>query len=868
MTVVDVLAAISEGSLPSNEQLLRFLDVLEKHDALRVRESQQQQKPNKQQTQKQTGSLLRRDAQEVLHSLRGLILNRNGGEEVQEVIWSARGGVLKLEEMVSKEEVEKRKAAKKEAKSKSKANGTASSTGGSVNVDVKATARKTATHLFTLVRTILIQPQLRHLISDVVFLVMQVGDETFVQTRLQSKIPRPDNPNQTLTVQDLEAIKDNLTNVISELQRGNVNALAPALQKQPNGQSAVSSAADTLQLLTVDGLLARATALKADVLPELANTTTANAKRIWKDEGQQRVLQRIRQLLVDVQKTPSTQQSLLWAVGNIERAGLYFVETSKQVSDRVEGGVTTASVVPHIVSLLENFLGNGNVREMLRLTRRLSIGFHEDEALHKLVTSTRTFVYRCVQEEGWALTTECETEFYTLLDGFKSLRSEWQSDLRRLLTLVGAGLTSLRTDPILLSIVKSFKKLVSDLTLGQSFLFLPSKASLHEIFHSILPSIFTKSVLPIPRIKYTHPDFVLVLENIAISLRDLIPDVFEFKVQNDFHVDFQRVKRKKRKTSKRNTTGDDKTFEHAHSFKIKIKGLGLRVHKVAFAVDLLKGIKLHDKGILDLNIQDVGASIYIDIPRDASSKVETSHCFRVRRVRTRLGKLSVKVRQSNHAILHKLAEGLVDGAVTKFILRKLMAKGITLGLQQLDVALMQLKLNNWMFTSPDDEALSRREQMVRLKKQAAELRDMMVKMRQQAGTLEVDFVDPESGQGAVELWKKENLKIWAWIQRQFVSTGSKDVKRGDTWKSSVFDVTSHEGEGQQGTQQASSKTPNGTANPAATAQTLAEETQKEAQKAGKPQGPTTQDTVDDAEKQARKQKRKYWSWFSRKERRQ
>jgi hypothetical protein len=35
---------------------------------------------------------------------------------------------------------------------------------------------------------------------------------------------------------------------------------------------------------------------------------------------------------------------------------------------------------------------------------------------------------------------------------------------------------------------------------------------------TILPAVFARvGVLPVPRIKYTHPDFDLVVENIAIG---------------------------------------------------------------------------------------------------------------------------------------------------------------------------------------------------------------------------------------------------------------------------------------------------------------------------------------------------------------
>lgn len=105
------------------------------------------------------------------------------------------------------------------------------------------------------------------------------------------------------------------------------------------------------------------------------------------------------------------------------------------------------------------------------------------------------------------------------------------------------------------------------------------------------------------------------MENLAISLRDLIPNTLDVRVQNDFHVDFKRLKSES---------------SHCHRIKIKVKGMGLRIHKVAFAVELLKGVHFKDKGILDLLIRDVGLSIVVDVPKTYSEHFFTVHKVKVR----------------------------------------------------------------------------------------------------------------------------------------------------------------------------------------------------------------------------------------------
>ncbi|CAO1628097.1 unnamed protein product [Sympodiomycopsis kandeliae] len=877
MTFVDGIAALSEGSLPSNTQLITWISHLE---------SQIQSQPDE-----KNGHLLRQDLVEILHLLQGLILERNTGQEVQEIIWNARGAALKLGEEVTKEEVERRKAEKKASRHKSENTSKAS------NPDVtkeglKESSQKAWSHVLTLVRTVLIQPELRHLLADVLVLITEVGDETFTQlfsqetrTSMGQRVEDVDKArgtivgvideikrNQGVTAQGMDVLPtlDEVRLFISKEIKSNDALITPGQGGHLHSRS--TDLADALQLLSVDGLLSKSETFHSAIrqTPRLANTAqslaTDNAKRIWKDQGRQRVLIRSKRLLVDVQSRPSSQDGLLWFLTRLEDAVKYVAGLSDRVDIYDPHKDPSNELAVNVIALCENFLGQGVVEEILTLAHRLSTGYHQNDTLRELVKDAGKYLHLCVEKEGWVLEQECSQDYHNLVGRFHRLGKEYQADVKRLTALVSGSIQRVQQDELLLSLLSAVQRLGSDVTLGKSFLYFPSKATLHEILHGLLPPLFASSVLPIPRVKYTHPDFVLVLENIAISLRDLLPDTIDFRLTHDFHIDLQRLKRKK-------IVKNGKTLTHYHSFKIKIKGLGLRVHKVAFAVDLLKGIKFHDKGILDLQISDVGCSIYIDVPVDAGTKSTNANCFIVRKVKSKLGKLSVKVRQSNHFILHKLAEGLVDSGVTKFILRQLMSKGIRLGLEQLNLLLVQFKLNNWIFTSNTDPKRSQREQLILLRTQAVQLRDEIRKLRENLGSLEVDFVDPTSGKSALETWRQQNLGMWNWIRKQFVSTaaeeGGRKTERGQKWKSNVFD--------RKTSSEVHTKVVNGDAKPGqdatkgekilnghAHAKKDAEETPREAALRSKPQGPTTEATVEDADRQRKKQKKKYWPWFGNK----
>lgn len=973
MTVIDVAAALSEGSMPTNAQLLAFLRRLEKSDALtRTADPDYADQVERKRVQRTLITNIR----EIIFAVETLVQDKNADEELQNLVWNLRGQTLQLGHEVS-EEVARRRQEDKEAKKARRQEKLrkAKDVKGKVS---RATLRTQETgtlaykHLLTLLRIALVQPELRHILADFGLLALEIVDQTASDTfgedarrdlgqavdthrgTVEGIIAGVKASHSTLSSIDLDNIRNEAIQVASqhaqdrlastsaqlpnlvqlqgrvlstfqliqrkkrgekievdlpsveelrELLRDELNAgleipqelkgllspheaqtsptsntapLETATTIAPTAQQSVPAApqpplsrtdiADLIQLLGVDSLLAKGADFKstlseaklraADASRKARVEGAKNAKMAWKQQGKQRLIDRSRKLLIDVQSQESSKQAFLWFIDVTEA----FIQWAASVTIEVPGSVATRATAAWDslgpgVAFLEKLAGGQEIRPILDIVRRLSIGFREEPALRDFIQSVDQYLRDCLLKQGWVLTDECKQEGQGIVDSFKSLRAGYREDIRTLVTKVRSLFHKAPRDPAIHNLLRSFKRLGKDLTLGPRYWYIPKPHVWHDLCREILPPLFAKAgVLPVPRIKYTHPDFVLTLENIALSLSDLIPNTIDFRTTNDVHVDVKHVR---------------ESF-HFHSIKIKIKGMGMRLHKVAFAVELLKGIKFHDKGILDLLIRDVGLSILIDVPKDYSQ-----HFFTVRSVKGKLGKLQIAVRKSNHAILHKLAEALVDSKLTKLILRNLMAKGVTIGLKQLDVALMQWRLNP---REPDD-----RKHLVRLKQQAAELRDLMVKLREQAGTLEIDLLerrdDGTVGNSQLQQWEQET-HLLRWLKQIFRRTGTREVVR-DEWRSNAFDMTDDAESKSSAPGSAAPAQVSSTAAAAATSTSAeqqegstavdtpasspeqATETQAEAEAQGKPQGPTTEATVEDADAELHKQKQRHAGWFFR-----
>lgn len=144
MTIIDVVAALEEGSLPTNHQLIQFIDSIRNSNTLNPNSySTNQHQPTDNYnsnsnsiTSDQLSDSTRTVAQDfnsLLGTIQELIKERNGNEELQTFWWKSKGSYLKVKEeggikMKStnkgkKEEKEKQKLERQKEKSLGKMNG-------------------------------------------------------------------------------------------------------------------------------------------------------------------------------------------------------------------------------------------------------------------------------------------------------------------------------------------------------------------------------------------------------------------------------------------------------------------------------------------------------------------------------------------------------------------------------------------------------------------------------------------------------------------------------------------------------------------------------------------------------------------------
>lgn len=170
--------------------------------------------------------------------------------------------------------------------------------------------------------------------------------------------------------------------------------------------------------------------------------------------------------------------------------------------------------------------------------RELSFGAKDDETIQAFWQDADKHLRQCLLEEGFVFTPSADEGFRRLARRFQQLSAAYKDKFAQLITGAAAFVNAIRQDTLVLKLLKALQAVLRDV--GKEGW---KKSSLwHDLRSHILPSIIEKiGTIPVPRVKYLHPDFDLVIENIALDLQSLLPDTFDVRMTNDVHLDFRKI---------------------------------------------------------------------------------------------------------------------------------------------------------------------------------------------------------------------------------------------------------------------------------------------------------------------------------------
>ena len=196
--------------------------------------------------------------------------------------------------------------------------------------------------------------------------------------------------------------------------------------------------------------------------------------------------------------------------------------------------------------------------------------------------------------------------------------------------------------------------------------------------------------IPIPRIEYTDEVLDLVIENLALSGRNLFPNIVSMEAHNFVKFSPYNAIKLVRSMSLCYLHANPCIFrdENHHEFVLTLGQIQADMRDVAFYFKKKSGFpKLSDSGLADVLLGGEGLTITAHV---VSADKDRSSVFKVKNVNVKVGTLKFSIRDSKHDILYKTLRPLATGLVKKQ-LQKAIADAITTGLEYVDGQLVGVR---------------------------------------------------------------------------------------------------------------------------------------------------------------------------------
>ena len=194
-----------------------------------------------------------------------------------------------------------------------------------------------------------------------------------------------------------------------------------------------------------------------------------------------------------------------------------------------------------------------------------------------------------------------------------------------------------------------------------------------DIRKVILPSVISQvGYIPIPRIEYTDDALDLVIENLTLSGKNLLPNIVTMTARNYF------------KFSPYSVIDD----QSDHEVELCFSQIQADLRDVAFYFRKKTGLpKLRDSGLADFILGGEGVNVTVKL---VSSSKDPTSVFKVKSVNAKVASLKFSIRDSKHDLLYKTLKPLATGLVKRQI-QKAIEDGVRTGLEYVDGQLVGVR---------------------------------------------------------------------------------------------------------------------------------------------------------------------------------
>ncbi|PCH43513.1 hypothetical protein WOLCODRAFT_164502 [Wolfiporia cocos MD-104 SS10] len=411
------------------------------------------------------------------------------------------------------------------------------------------------------------------------------------------------------------------------------------------------------------------------------NEHATRAKNFLSDEyfpqeRRDQLVYRLKKVIIECQNHKDYQESIRWLLDTSAEYvshGQTVADHGKDSHQQLTSDSNLKQATYELRTLLERFAGGVSLDIIGDAMRALYEDSRNDEGLRTWFREVNEFARECLMQPGYVLDDQCNERANQLREsGRQYYDGKYQGHFDNLWSELADWFAAWGDDPLNRRFGQDWARLTKDLLFDSegSLKFKPELW--RDIRKVILPSMIDQvGYVPIPRIEYTDDSLDLVLENLALSGRNVFPNLVTLDAHN--HMKFSPY--------------DGINDEQHHEFVLTLGQIQADLRDVAFFYHKKTGMpKMSDSGIADVLLGGSGMTITAHL---ASAHDPTS-VFAVKDVTVKVDTLKFAVRDSKHDALYKTLAPLATGLV-KRQLQKAVGGAVRTALEYLDGELVAVR---------------------------------------------------------------------------------------------------------------------------------------------------------------------------------
>lgn len=409
-------------------------------------------------------------------------------------------------------------------------------------------------------------------------------------------------------------------------------------------------------------------------------TKTFFTEEYFPEERRDQFIFRLKKVILECQKHEDYQASMRWLLNYLEEYVQHGKTATNVASEKAKTEIPTHEAHPikratfELRTLLERFANNKTMDGIFSAMDALIDDSRRDEELRVWFRSVDTYMRKVLLQPGYVLEPDCDNQARALREsGRRFYDVKYKGHFDNLFSEIGGWFKAMGEDPLNQRFGDDWARLTKDLLFDSEGALKFKPQLWNDVRHVVMPTLLQQiGYIPIPRIEYTDDSFDLVVENLTLQGRNLLPNIVALDVHN--FVKFSPY--------------DSIKDENHHKISFTLSHMQADMRDVAFYYHKKTGLpKMKDSGLADVLVGGEGVSASVTL---SSTTKDKSSVFRVDDVTVKVDSLKFSIRDSKHDFLYKTLKPLASGLIKKQI-QKAIRDGLKTALEYVDGQLVGVR---------------------------------------------------------------------------------------------------------------------------------------------------------------------------------